>query len=133
MLIGLGTMLGPAGSSLGHLARRWRFSALLDRGVSRGGKVLVLLAAFGGVLAYLGVCRLGGLEPVALGRHGNAHLADLRMGLEYALSVPGRLLLPSAIGLPASWCSTALPAWLGWGIGGLLLLGLGAIAPPARI
>lgn len=129
VLIGLGTMLGPAGSSLGHLAAPLAIlRALLDRGVSRGGKVLVLLAAFGGVLAYLGVCRLGGLEPVALGRHGNAHLADLRMGLEYALSVPGRLLLPSAIGLPASWCSTALPAWLGWGIGGLLLLGLGAIA-----
>ena len=88
----------------------------------------VLVAALGGFLAYLGICLLGGLEPVALGRHGNAHLADIRMGLELALSVPGRLLLPSAIGIPASWCATTLPAWLGWGIGGLLLLGLGAIA-----
>ena len=115
VLIGLGSMLGPAGSSLGHLAAPL---AILRGFLGRGGSWrhggLVRLRRFGWVSGVPRGLPPGRNRPVVAGRHRNLDPAELRMGLTYALSVPGRLLLPSALGLSASWCSRTLPpGWAG--------------------
>ena len=78
--------------------RLWQSSGASEPGAPAQIKLIVLFAAFCGVMAYVGVCLLGGHQPVTPGKRGEMPLTDLRVGLEYAFLVPGRLLLPSATG-----------------------------------
>ena len=59
-------------------------------------------------MSYMLACQLGGRGVIATARQNNAGMADPLAGLGYALTVPGRLLWPSAFGVPASWCAAAL-------------------------
>ena len=62
MLMMLGTMMGPAGTSLGHLAMPLAIlRVVVDPNLSRSRKLGGIGAALGGSAAYLGLCYLGGL------------------------------------------------------------------------
>jgi hypothetical protein len=128
LLVGLGSALGPASTSLGLLAMPLAMlRGFLDQKASWRARFLVAGVALGGVLAYLGACRLGGIQLPRTIRANNAQMADPLAGAGYAFTVPGRLLVPSALGVPAHWCVTALPAWLGWGTGTLVLMSLATL------
>jgi hypothetical protein len=135
LLVGLGTALGPAGTSLGHLAMPLAIlRGLVEPKASRRAKLLLIAVAIGGETAYMMACHHWGPGVFATARRYNAQMADPVSGLGLALTVPPRLLVPSAMGLPASWCATTLPAWLSWGAGILALASLVALAvwPRAR-
>ena len=100
-----GTVLGPAATSLGVLSVPLSIGrAVLDRKASPRDKLLVFLAAIGGFTLYLALCHLQGIEFFSTVLHGNGGMTASMAGPLYVLSVPGRLLLPSALGVPASWC-----------------------------
>jgi hypothetical protein len=109
------TLLAPAATSLGHLAVPLvLLRAFLVPTVSRRRRYLIMLSAIGGNLAYHAICTAGGLGPIANARQHNAQMAAPLEGLAYAFTVPARVLLPSAIGLPAHSWATALPSWTHW-------------------
>ena len=121
-LIALGTMLGPAGSSVGHLAMPLAvLRVMVDLRASIRVRLLAITAALCGVFGYLGIVHAGGIALLTVVKVNNQQAANVPLGLKYAMSVPGRLLVPSSFGLPASWCVQPLPAWLGW-LGGLVVL-----------
>lgn len=121
-IVGCASLLGPAATSLGHLALPLvGLRVLLTPGVMRRGGPLVIAAALSGNLAYHLICTLGGLQPLTNARQHNAQMAAPLEGLAYALTAPARVLLPSTLGVPAPWCATALPPWAFWLVSGLLI------------
>jgi len=70
----------------------------------------------------MGTCYLGGIRVLSTIQQNNGQMADPLAGIKYALTVPGRLLIPSSIGVPAYWCASALSPWFVW-VAGILVLG----------
>ncbi|MGC8638473.1 MAG: hypothetical protein ACP5XB_01185, partial [Isosphaeraceae bacterium] len=127
-LVFLGTLLGPAGTSLGHLAMPLAITrGLVHRQLSCFTKAKVTVAALGGWTAYLLICHVGGADSTMARLAGRGSI-DPWAGIVYALSVPGRVLLPSLTGMPATWCVNMLPPSLSWSIAILLLVGLTSLA-----
>jgi hypothetical protein len=125
-MIGLGSALGLSGTTLGILAAPLAIlRASLDPTVSRRLKVLVIVAAMSGVVTYRQVCKVGGVTNFHTDPRSALARIDLAGGLGYALSVPGRVLWPSVIGIPVSWMIVPLPAWFCIGVG---VVALGATA-----
>ncbi len=116
VMVGLGTMIGPAFSSLGHLAMPLAIVRIVMNhdATTRVRRHAVVVAILGEVL-YLLVCSLSGADIVATAQLPSRRLTDIVPGLYYALTVPARLLLPSILGAPASSCASPLPAGLTWG------------------
>jgi hypothetical protein len=134
-MIGLGSALGLAGTTLGILAAPLAIlRGLLEPRISRRLKVLVIVAAVGGVFTYRQVCKLGGVTVFHTDPRSAIPRIDLAAGLGYALSVPGRLLWPSLVGIPVSSLIRPLPAWFCIGTGAMALAAAGALAfwPRAR-
>ena len=128
-LIVTGTVLGPAATSLGVLSVPLSIGrAVLDRKASPRDKLLVFLAAIGGFTLYLALCHLQGIEFFSTVLHGNGGMTASMAGPLYVLSVPGRLLLPSALGVPASSCAAPQPQWLSVGAGILAFMILAGLA-----
>jgi hypothetical protein len=135
ILVGLSTALGPAATSLGHLAMPLAIlRGLMAPKASRRAKWSLTIVALAGEMAYMLACHFGGTGVFATARRNNGQMADPLAGLYYALTVPGRLLWPSALGVPASWSATTLPPWLSCGAGILTLASLALLAlwPRAR-
>ena len=75
---------------------------MLEPRASRRLKVLVIVVAVGGVITYRQVCKVGGVTVFHTDPRSALPNVDLAGGLGYALSVPGRLLWPSLMGVPVS-------------------------------
>ncbi len=120
-LVALGAAIAPAGTSLGFLgAPLAMLRALLQGGVSRRQKLLAILAAAAGVLAYAEFCNWGA-PSVSSMRLKYASVFEPMAGLCYALTVPGRLLWPSTGGVPASWLAGPVSGLFAWGTGAVAL------------
>jgi hypothetical protein len=122
ILIATGQFLGAAATTLGVLAGplailrvclQPRLSARIRFGASA--------AAAAGLFIYLLLCRVGGASAAARWFH-NRPGSDVWTGLAYALSVPGRVLCPAALGVPVSWMVTPKPAAFSLGLGILAAL-----------
>jgi hypothetical protein len=101
--IAIGSALAPAGTTLGIMAAPLAIArTVLLRGVSRLTKLAAVAVALIGLLAYEEVCNLAGDVPLGSARMKKVDMHDPLAGLGYAVSVPGRVLLPSTIGIPAS-------------------------------
>ena len=87
---------GDPGRSAGHLAHAARAAASLRL------KVLVIVVAVGGVITYRQVCKVGGVTVFHADPRSALPSVDVAGGLGYALSVPGRLLWPSLMGIPVT-------------------------------
>jgi hypothetical protein len=126
ILIGVGTAAGTASTTLGILAVPLVIvRAMLAERVPLRAKVRAVLVALGGLTAHALLCKLCGNAPVAYtSQVGNIPIRDVAAGMNYALTVPGRLLIPSTFGVPASWTAAPLPGWLTWGAGALVLAAL---------
>ena len=134
-IVALGAAIAPAGTSVGLLAGPLAvIRGLIEPGVRRRTKVLLLVAAIGGILAYDRFCKLGHTEVISAARTNNLDKLDLPLGFYYAVSVPGRVLWPVAMGARVSRAVAPQPAWYFWGSGALALAGTAAIAawPQAR-
>lgn len=133
-LIGIGCALGPAGTTLGILALPLAIlRAAIEPGASRRMKVLAVLAAAAGLTSHTLVGMMGTSDVAYVSTSGRFRL-DPVGGLEQALTVPGRILWPSALGIPASWGAAPMSTWLRVGAGALALAGILALAawPRAR-
>ncbi len=127
MLISLGTALGPASTSVGHLAAPLAIIyGLAAPNASGKRRLLVTGAALFGVLAYLALCQCGG-APVFSVLQQSTGSGNIFKGLSYALCVPAWILGPSAIGAPASWCADGFSLSLGTLAGSVVLVVLVAV------
>ena len=128
-LVAIGAAVAPAGTSLGNLAAPLAIlRGLIEQGASRRLKVLVAVAAIGGLLSFEGFCRLGDIELIHAARMRNVGNLDVPRGLSYVLTTPGRILVPATLGVPASHAANPQPAWLCWGSGLLALSIMAALA-----
>ncbi len=133
-LIGIGCALGPAGTTLGILALPLAvLRAAIEPGASRRMKVSAFLAAAAGLTCHTLVGMMGTSDVAYVSVSGRFRL-DPVGGLEHALTVPGRILWPSALGVPATWTAAPMSIWLRGGAGALALAGILALAawPRAR-
>ena len=134
-MIGFGSALGLAGTTLGILAAPLTIlRAVLEPRASLRKKALVIAVAVGGVITYRQVCKVGGVTVFHADPRSAFPSVDLTGGLGYALSVPGRLLWPSLMGVPVTTMIGPLPVWFCFGAGALALTATAALAlwPPAR-
>ena len=134
-MIGLGSAAGPGGHDTGDPGRSaGNLARVLEPRVSRRLKVLVVVAAVGGVVTYRQACKVGGVTDFHTDPRSALPSVDLAGGLGYALSVPGRVLWPSLMGVPVSLMIGPLPAWFCVGAGALALAATAALAlwPRAR-
>ena len=114
-LIGIGSAVGPAGTTLGILAAPLAILRVaLQPEDARRMKLLAVVAAAVGFFSYEEFSRLGAIEAVHAARVNGLPTLELLGGLGYAVSVPGRVLLPSTFGVPASWLIMPLPSWIVW-------------------
>jgi hypothetical protein len=129
LLIGMGTAAGTSFTTLGILAVPLvMLRAMLAARAPIRARVLAVLVALGGLSAHALLCKLFSSTPVAyMSQVGRIPLRDVAAGLKYALTVPGRLLVPSAMGVPASWTAAPIPGWLAWGAGALVLASLAGL------
>ncbi|WP_206108233.1 hypothetical protein [Paludisphaera soli] len=133
-LIGIGCALAPAGTTLGVLALPLAIlRAGIESGASRRMKGLAVLAAAAGLTSHTLISKMGDSDVAYVSVSGRYRL-DPVGGLEHALTVPGRILWPSALGVPASWTAAPMSTWLRVGAGALALAGVAALAawPRAR-
>jgi hypothetical protein len=128
-LVGLAAAMAPAATSLGFLAAPLAIlRGLVEPKASWRRKCLVMVAAAAGVAAYLAACRWGGSDVISMNRQRNTQTDALLLGLKYALCVPGWVLGPSTIGVPASWCADVFRTSIGWGAGIAVLIILVGLA-----
>ncbi len=128
-MIFVGTVLGLAGTTLGILAAPLAiFRGVFEPKISGRLKVLVIVAAVGGIVAYRQVCKMGGVTLFKTDPQSAFPKVDLVGGMGYAFSVPGRLLWPSLLGVPVSSLIDPLPAWLCIGAGAMALTATAALA-----
>ena len=116
-LIALGAALAPAGTTIGILAAPLAILRAVLAPCSRRLKLFAVLAALSGVLAYVEACNLGGSDTVNSARVQNVSTIEPIAGLGYALAVPGRMLWPSTLGVPATWLATVPGPLAVWGAG----------------
>ena len=117
-LIGIGAALAPAGTTLGILAAPLAIlRVILQPGLSRRLKISAAVFAIGGFLAYVQLCSWGETGAARSARVQGLSKLEPWAGLGYALSVPGRLLWPSTLGLPASWLAGPQAPLLVWTAG----------------
>ncbi len=88
----------------------------------RRNKLLAVVAAAIGFFCYEEFSRLGPVEAVHSARVQSLPSIDALGGLGYAITVPSRVLLPSTLGVPASWLVKPLPPWVVLIAGALVLL-----------
>lgn len=125
VLIGLGSALGPTASTIGVLAMPLAaLRAFIDSTTTWRQKIQGLVAACGGLGAYLGVRELAGAGLFRTVHSENKGFADPLNGLAYALTVPGRMLWPAIVGIPSSLTARHVPAVLAWVLGALALAAL---------
>ncbi len=128
-MIAIGSALGLAATTLGILAAPLAIlRGLLVPRISKLLKVLVIVAAMGGVTTYRQVCKMGGVAVFYTDPSSALPKVDLVGGMGYALSVPGRLLWPSLLGVPVSSLIDPLPIWLSFGAGAMALAATAAMA-----
>jgi hypothetical protein len=128
-LIGIGSALGVAGTTLGILAAPLAIvRAVLEPAASRRLKILVIVAAVTGVVTYRQVCKVGGISTFQTDPKSALPKVDIACGLAYALSVPGRILWPSLLGFPVSSMINPLPSWLCMGAGVVALAATAVLA-----
>ena len=121
-MIALGAALGLAGTTLGILAAPLAIlRSALDPTIPRRLKFLVVAVALSGVVSYRVVCKVGGVSVFHTDPQAALPRIDIVGGVGYALTVPGRLLWPSLVGVPASWMIVPMSAWL-CGAAGVLAL-----------
>jgi hypothetical protein len=121
--IGIGSALGPAGTTLGILAAPLAIlRAASARETTRRNKLLAVVAAAVGFFCYEEFSRLGPVAAVHSARVQSLPSIDVLGGLGYTVTVPGRVLLPSTLGVPASWLVKPLPPWVVLVAGALVLL-----------
>ena len=129
LVVGIGSGLGLAGTTLGILAGPVAIvRGLVDRSASRWKKVLVIVAAVGGVFTYRQICKVGGVTVFHADPRSALPGVDARGGLFYALTVPGRVLWPSLVGVPVSREIMPQPLWLSVGAGAVVLALTAALA-----
>ena len=118
VLIGVGSALGPAASTIGVLAMPLAaLRALIDPATTWRRKAQGTLAAFGGLGTYLFLRELAGAGLFwAVPKQNNGFAAPVS-GLGYTLTVPGRILWPAMAGVPTSWMVKHLPTMLPWLLG----------------
>ena len=121
-MIAMGAALAPAGTTIGILAAPLAILRAVLVPCSRRLKLFAALAALAGALAYVEVCNLGGSDSAKLARMQNVSTIEPVAGLSYALSVPGRMLWPSTLGVPATWLATVPGPVAVWGAGIVALL-----------
>jgi hypothetical protein len=126
-LIALASFVGPAGTTVGILAAPiGSLRAVIHPYASWRAKLLAVGAAALGLTGYYQLTTLGGI-PAMRAWTAQAERHEPLAGLGYAFSVPGRLLLPSTLGIPASVLVRPLPAPVAWMAGALVFMVLGAL------
>ena len=116
-LIAPGRRTAPAGTTIGILAAPLAILRAVLAPCSRRLKLLAVLAALSGVLVYVEACNLGCSDSANSARVQNLSTIEPIAGLGYALAVPGRMLWPSTLGVPATWLATVSGPVAVWGAG----------------
>ena len=136
LMVGIGSALGLAGTTLGILAARWRSARGAGAAEPRAGsRCWSSWPRWAGSFTYRQVCKVGGVTVFhADPRSALPQRRPRAVALGYALSVPGRCALAVARRRPRFLDDRPLPAWLciGAGAAGLAVTAAIALWPRAR-